>query len=210
MPIVGDKKTAEKKPLTEGQVKALEAMRSARAANIEQRKQDQVAELERLREENARLRAGPAAQIRSEDFSGAKSEVEISAAGDMTIEHKQIEVIPAAKARAKMAEEAFMNEYVTIMIEADENPDAPTFLEAGHNGIPQYVQRGIPQKIRRKYLYSLIAGKRTQFASAFGKDGSGKEFNRLTGRTSTTHRISVLDDTPQGRAAFAQWMSAPS
>ena len=92
------------------------------------------------------------------------------------------------QAAKKIAEEAFMNEYVVILIEADEDPDAATFVPSGHNGISQYIQRGVPQKIKRKFLYSLLAAKKTAQASQFGKDGSGKEFNRLTGRTSTTRR----------------------
>ena len=161
---------------------------------------------------DARLRATkgiPKARIRSEDFAGARTEANISATGKAEVTHRQIEVIPEAKAAKKIAEEAFMNEYVVMMIEPSDDPDAAIFQEAGHNGDPQFFQVGIPQKVRRKYLYSLIAGKRTSRASQFGKDGSGKEFNRLTGRTSTTHRISLLEDTPEGRKAFATWMTQP-
>lgn len=158
---------------------------------------------------DARLRATrgkPKAQIRSDDFAGARSEVSISTTGPITATPRQIEVIPETKMARKAAEEAFMNEYVTIMIEPDDNPDAPVFLQSGHNGVDQYIQRGVPQRIKRRFLYSLIAGKKTAQSSAFGKDGSGKEFNRLTGRTSTTHRISLIEDSIEGRKAFAQWM----
>lgn len=158
---------------------------------------------------DARLRASrgkPRAKIRSDDLAGAKSETNISVTGPTTAETKRIEVIPESKAARKAAEEAFMNEYVTIMIEPDDNPDAPIFLQSGHNGVDQYIQRGVEQRIKRRFLYSLIAGKRTQQSSQFGKDGSGKEFNRLTGRTSTTHRIVLIEDSIEGRKAFAQWM----
>ena len=157
-----------------------------------------------------RARAGkPKARIRSEDFAGARTEANISATGKAEVTHRRIEVIPEAKAARKIAEEAFMNEYVVIMIEPDDDPDSPIFLPSGNGGDMQYIQRGVEQKIRRKFLYSLIAGKKTAQASMFGKDGSGKEFNRLTGRTSTTHRISLIEDTPEGRKAFSQWMQMP-
>ena len=162
---------------------------------------------------DARLRATrgkPRARISTGDFDGAKTEVDISATGPTTAVHSRIEVIPEAKAVRKIAENAFMNEMVTIMLQPDDNPDAPVFVHSGHNGDPQYVHRGIPQRIKRRFLYSLIAGKKTSQASHFGKDGSGKEFNRLTGRTSTTHRIDLLDDTPEGRKAFARWMQSPA
>lgn len=156
-----------------------------------------------------RSRAKPKARIRSDDFAGARTEANISATGKTEATHRQIEVIPEAKAAKKIAEEAFMNEYVVMMIEPSDDPDAAIFQQSGHNGDPQFIQVGVPQKIKRKFLYSLIAGKKTSHASQFGKDGSGKEFNRLTGRRSTTHRISLIEDTPAGRAAFAQWMQMP-
>jgi len=162
---------------------------------------------------DARLRASrgkPRAQIRSDDFAGAKTEASISATGKAAVTHSTIEVIPEAKAARKAADEAFMNEYVVVMIEQDDNPDAPIFLQSGHNGVDQYIQRGIPQKIKRRFLYSLIAAKKTVRASQFGKDGSGREYNRLTGRTSTTHRISLLEDSTEGRKKFAEWMQAPA
>ena len=157
-----------------------------------------------------RARAGkPKAQIRSEDFAGARTEANISATGKTEVTHRQIEVIPESKAARKAAEEAFMNEYVVVLVEQSDDPDAPVFLQSGHNGVDQYLQRGVPQRIKRRFLYSLIAGKKTAQASTFGKDGSGKEFNRLTGRTSTTHRISLIEDTAEGRKAFSQWMQLP-
>lgn len=153
---------------------------------------------------DARMRAR--AKIRSDDLDGAKTEINISTTGPTTATARQIEVIPETKVAKKAAEEAFMNEYVVVLIEPDDDPDAPVFLQSGHNGVDQYIQRGVPQRIKRRFLYSLIAGKKTQQASSFGKDGSGKEFNRLTGRTSTTHRIALIEDTTEGRKAFAQWM----
>ncbi len=159
---------------------------------------------------DARLRAAKGIpKVRSEDFAGARTEANISVTGKAEVSHRQIETIPEAKAAAKIAEEAFMNEYVVVLIEQDDDPDAPVFLQSGHNGTDQYIQRGVPQKIRRKFLYSLIAGKKTAQASQYGKDGSGKEYNRLSGRTSTTHRIALIEDTTEGRKAFATWMQMP-
>ncbi|MCR4339287.1 MAG: hypothetical protein NUW01_05285, partial [Gemmatimonadaceae bacterium] len=62
---------------------------------------------------DARLRARavkPVARVRSEDFAGARTEANISATGKTEVKHRQIEVIPEAKAAKKIAEEAFMNE----------------------------------------------------------------------------------------------------
>lgn len=155
-------------------------------------------------------RAARKAQVRTDDLSGARTEASIAATGAAEAQISRIEVIPEAMFREKAEDEAFMNEYIVIQIEASEDPNAPTFIQSGHNGIDQYIQRGIPQKIKRKFLYSLVAGKRTQFACSFGKDGSGNEFNRLPGRTNTTHRLSIIEDTQRGRDAFVRWMQQPA
>lgn len=159
---------------------------------------------------DARLRARsnkPA--IASDDFAGARSEANISATGKTEVSHRQIEAIPESKAMKKAAEEAFMNQMVTIQIDSTEDPDEPVFIPTGHNGTDQYIQRGIPQQIKLRFLYSLIAAKKTAQTSSFGKDGTGKEFNKLVGRTSTTHRFQVLEASPEIRRKIAEWGQLP-
>jgi hypothetical protein len=157
---------------------------------------------------DARLRVGkPKAAVSTDDFSGARADVSISGAGKAEVERSQIEVVPSMIAAE---DEAFMNEYVVIQLEQDDDPHAPLFVHSGHNGIDQYIQRGVQQKIRLKFLYSLLAAKRTQYACTFGKDNSGNEYNKLGGRTNTTHRVSVIEATPRMRDAIVKWMSLPA
>lgn len=159
---------------------------------------------------DARLRASrkPKAVITSEDVTGARSEVDISATGELTIE-RSIEVVPANKMESKARETAFMNQYVTIQIEASEDPDEPVWVHSGNGGTDQYIQRGVPQRIRLLYLYSLIAAKKTAHTSTFGKDGTGKEFNKLLGRTSKTHKFDVLEASAEARKKIAEWSALP-
>lgn len=162
---------------------------------------------------DARLRARkgkPRARITSEDFAGARTETNISATGKTEITHRQVEVIPESKAEKKAVDAAFMNQMVTIQIESTEDPDEPVWVHTGNGGTDQYIQRGIPQSIKLLFLYSLIAAKKTALTSSFGKDGTGKEFNKLVGRTSTTHRFSVLEAPPEVRKKIAEWMALPA
>lgn len=157
-----------------------------------------------------RLRNKRKVAISTDDLTGAKSEVNISATGPLRVDHRNIEVVPASKFEQKAREESFMNQLVTVQIESSEDPDEPVWVHSGHNGTDQYIQRGIPQTIKLAFLYSLIAAKKTACTSSFGKDGTGKEFNKLIGRTSTTHRISVIEATPEARKRIAEWMQAPA
>lgn len=126
--------------------------------------------------------------------------------GGHVINLDDIEVIHPARMRSLAAQEAFMNEKVVVMIEADEDPNSPMFIYTGHQGITQYIKRGTAQAIKRKFLYSLVAAKRTQMACTFGKNPDGSEFNRLVGRTNTTYRLNVIQDSPEGLKEFQVWM----
>ena len=129
--------------------------------------------------------------------------------GGVEITRDDIQVVQPNKMIDLAKQEKFMNEFVVINIQPDDDAHAPEFIYAGHNGIAQYVHRGTDQRIRRKYLYSLVAGKKKQYTCAFGKDNSGNEFNRLNGKSSGTYRLSIIEDTPEGQKSFRQWMQEP-
>jgi hypothetical protein len=125
------------------------------------------------------------------------------------VEVDDIDIVPAHKMHSKAEEAKFMEEKVIVEIEGDDDPNAPVFVFAGHNGVSQYVERGKPQVIKRKYLYSMLAAKRVKFACAFGKDGNGNEFNRLNGNGQTAHRVRLVrDDNPLGGMKWFQAVAA--
>ncbi len=128
---------------------------------------------------------------------------------DAEIELEDIDIIPAHQMVSAAAEAKFMEELVTVEIEADDDPNSPVFISAGHNGITQYIKRGCEQVIKRKYLYSLLAAKRVKFACAFGKDGNGNEFNRMSGSGQSSHRVRLVDDqNPRGGMKWFQSVAA--
>ena len=147
----------------------------------------------------------PKAVIHTDDFSPAQ--VTIGEIGDGVETTKDdIEIVQPSQLADKAAEEKFMNEFVVIMIEPDDDPNSPEFLYSGHNGISQYIHRGHEQRIRRKFLYSLVSGKKVQFSCSFGKRETGEPFNRMVGSGNTTYRLSVIEDTQEGRKRFVKWM----
>lgn len=122
------------------------------------------------------------------------------------IDADDIEIVAAKDMVSAVQMEKFMNEKVIVEVEHDpEDENAPVFVYVGHNGVTQYIKRGEPQTIKRKFLYAALAAKRVRMACAFGKDGSGKEFNRLTPSAAMTHRIHLVrDDNPQGGMKWVQ------
>lgn len=126
--------------------------------------------------------------------------------GDITMD--DIEVVPAHALRSQAEEAKFMEEKIRVEVEGDDDPNSPIFVYFGHNGVTQYIKRGEPQVVKRKFLYAAIAAKTVKFACAFGKDGTGNEFNRLTGAAKTTHRIRLIEDrNPLGGMKWFQKMA---
>lgn len=125
------------------------------------------------------------------------------------VEIDDIQIVSEQAMRSKAAEASFMEEKVVVEIEADDDPNAPEFVYSGHQGVSQYIKRGIPQTVKRKYLYALLAAKRVKFACAFGKDGNGNEFNRMNGSGQTSHRIRLIsDNNPEGGMKWFQAVAA--
>lgn len=138
-----------------------------------------------------------------EGFDLGKTPPELREAG---IELEDIEIVSTKDVASKVQMEKFMNEKVVVEVESDpEDENAPVFVYVGHNGVTQYIKRGEPQTIKRKFLYAALVAKRVKMACSFGKDGSGNEFNRLTPNASMTHRIHLVqDNNPQGGMKWVQ------
>lgn len=142
-----------------------------------------------------------------DDVDPPQNNIEISTTGPASAERTLIvDAVQPAQMLAKAENEKYMNEMVEIIIEADDDPNAPLFVHSAHNGTTQYIKRGENQVIKRKFLYSLLAAKSARLVCSFGKDQNGKEFNRLAGPSRTTHRVVVINDTARGRADYNAWM----
>jgi hypothetical protein len=122
---------------------------------------------------------------------------------------EDIQIVKPTQLMDKVQEARFMEEKVTIQIEDDSDPNAPQWVHSGHQGITQYVLRGQPQTVKRKFLYSLLAAKTVTMACRFGKDAKGDEFNDLKARAKTTHRVVLIEDrNPLGGMKWFQAVMA--
>lgn len=122
-----------------------------------------------------------------------------------------IQVVQADRLDVKAREEKFMNERVVIEIEPGTEANDPMYVELGHNGINQFVKRGEPQAVKRKFLYSALMAKKVAFNVAFGKDASGNEFNRATPAAKNTYATRLVSDpNPEGGSKWVQRVMAES
>ena len=172
-----------------------ERLRQRRQQSQAERSQGQAPEVF-----GARTTTGPEdAQDEVQQFTTISTEGEVSSTTE------NIDVVDPSQAMRLIENEAFMNEFVEIEVEPGDGEGAPKFIPAGHNGVTQWIQVGVPTKVRRRYLYSLLCAKSARLASDFGKDAAGREFNRLDGPKRNTHRVIVLNDSAKGREKYREW-----
>lgn len=97
--------------------------------------------------------------------------------------------------------EAFMNEPVTIVVNPSQDPDDPKLVQVGVNGVTQFVPRGEPITLKRKYVEVLARAKRTDFAQTLDERQGEAGFNQVRSMHSLRFPFSMIHDpNPRGGA----------
>lgn len=107
--------------------------------------------------------------------------------------HAGIDLVDKPLPKDAFAMEAFMNELVTIVINPSQDPDDPILVKVGVNGVNQFIPRGEPIAIKRKYIEVLARAKRTDFAQTLD-ERLGEKMNHLRAMHSLRHPFSVISD----------------
>lgn len=111
-----------------------------------------------------------------------------------------IDVVDKPMPTEAFAAEAFMNEPVTIMVNPSHDPDEPQLVQVGVNGVNQFMPRGVPISVKRKYVEVLARAKRTDFAQKLD-ERMGEAMNHLRAMHSLRYPFSMLSDpSPNGGA----------
>jgi hypothetical protein len=125
------------------------------------------------------------------------------------IEAGDIQVVKERDMNFKAKEAKFMNEPVTILIEPGTKDNDPMFVPLGHNGTCQYVLRGEPQVVKRKFLYSGLMAKVVRMNCDFRRGPGDTEINKLTPSAKLGYSMQLLrDDNPQGGMRWFQRVMA--
>ena len=94
---------------------------------------------------------------------------------------------------------AFMEEKITIRLERTSEKNAPAFIDVGVNGRTEWLEKGKPITIARKYVDVLARCKSDYIETIAPNAESGEIVNRLARNTTAKHPFTVVQDTnPRG------------
>lgn len=122
-----------------------------------------------------------------------------------------IETVSASKDfRQLAADEAFMNELVTVMVHSTTDENQAPHIIVNCNGVNQPIMRGIPTKIRRKYLEILARMKETKYTQVT-PNPAAPDVSELRPRHGLAYPFEVVDDeNPRGRAWLQNVLAEPA
>jgi hypothetical protein len=112
--------------------------------------------------------------------------------------------------RELASSEAFMNEIVTVLVHSSTNENEPPHIIVNCNGTNQPIVRGIPTKMRRKYVEILARMKETRY-NQITPNPAAPDVTHMNARHGLVYPFELLEDTnPRGRAWLTNVLAEPA
>lgn len=112
--------------------------------------------------------------------------------------------------RQLAADESFMNELVEVLVHSstDENQSPHVILNC--NGTNQPIMRGVPTKVRRKYVEILARMKETKYSQVTRNPAAPDQIDMIA-RHGLAYPFELLNDNnPRGRAWLQNVLAEPA
>lgn len=112
-----------------------------------------------------------------------------------------IETVAESRDFSKLAaDEAFMNELVTVMVHSTTDENQPNHVVVNCNGMNQPLIRGVPTTVKRKYVEILARMKETKYTQVT-RNASAPEQIDMIARHGLSFPFDLVEDkNPRGRA----------
>lgn len=112
--------------------------------------------------------------------------------------------------RTLASNEAFMNEIVTVLVHSSTNENEPPHIIVNCNGTNQPIVRGIPTKLRRKYVEILARMKETRY-NQITPNPAAPDVTHMHARHGLVYPFELLEDVnPRGRAWLTNVLAEPA
>jgi len=122
-----------------------------------------------------------------------------------------IETVAESKDFSKLvADEAFMNEMVTVMVHSTTDDNQAPHLIVNCNGVNMPIIRGVPTVMKRKYVEILAHMKETKYTQRTPNPAAPDQ-TELVARHGLAYPFDVQNDpNPRGRAWLQHVMAEPA
>lgn len=112
--------------------------------------------------------------------------------------------------RQLAADESFMNEMVTVLVHSTTDENQAPHIIVNCNGVNQPIMRGVPMRIRRKYVEILARMKETKYTQVT-PNPAAPDVSEMRARSGLAYPFDVQeDDNPRGRAWLANVLAEPA
>ena len=108
------------------------------------------------------------------------------------------------------ANEAFMNELVTILVHSTTDENQAPHVIVNCNGVNQPIMRGVPMQVKRKYVEILARMKETKY-SQVTRNPSAPDQIDMVARHGLSYPFDLVEDkNPKGRAWLSHVLAEPA
>jgi hypothetical protein len=112
--------------------------------------------------------------------------------------------------RELAASEAFMNEFVTVLVHATTDENQAPHVIVNCNGTNQPIVRGYPTKVRRKYVEILARMKETKYTQ-YTPNPAAPDVTEMRARHGLAYPFDLVEDVnPKGRAWLQNVLAEPA
>lgn len=137
---------------------------------------------------------------------GQPQEFIMSSTGDIDRDdyRDKIDVVDTPVESDRFQELAFMEEFVVVEILKGGNPkNEEQFVQVGNNGVNQFIERGVPTKVRRKFVEVLARAKRDDVQTPEFVNSQGQRDTKIQKVSALLHNFVVRKDSDRGHAWLA-------
>lgn len=122
-----------------------------------------------------------------------------------------IETVAESRDFAQLAaDEAFMNEMVTVLVHSTTDENQPAQIIVNCNGTNQPIVRGLPMQIRRKYVEILARMKETKYSQVTRNPAAPDQIDMIARHGLAYPFDLIRDDNPRGRAWLNNVLAEPA
>ena len=133
-----------------------------------------------------------------EEQIGQPQSYELPSSGPVGPLESDIELCDTPHFKSKAKELAFMDEMVAVKIADSGNPNEEQYVETGNGGIPQFIERGKWQMVKRKFVEVLARAKVDHVATPEFVDPSGARSVRIVTTPALKYQFEMRDHNPDG------------